>query len=252
MQFRWGGLGGLAAAMLAPASMCAAWGDAALRSHDSAARSERGKRRRRGAGPQRGWERRPSRSAAGPSPAATNKRRKGEGAAPPGARREGGGRGGEAPIRARLRHPARGEQPRSLRGAERGPAKGRPAEGAGRPPKEEGERPVERCSPFWNLPAGGPWGRHREQPERLRAPGAGPGARGSARGTDGARPARCPLRRQAAGTRRPPGGEHEGPATSMGTAGFRGEQEERRSTFFFSRLRSFLSITPKICFMASV
>lgn len=79
--------------MLAPASMCAAWGDAALRSHDSAARSERGKRRRRGAGPQRGWERRPSRSAAGPSPAATNKRREGEGAAPPGARREGGGRG---------------------------------------------------------------------------------------------------------------------------------------------------------------
>lgn len=30
------------------------------------------------------------------------------------------------------------------------------------------------------------------------------------------------------------------------------EGDGRESTFFFSRLRSFLSITPRICFMASV
>lgn len=89
MQFRRGGLGGLAAAMLAPASMCAARGDAALRPRGSARRSGQGKRCRRGAGPQEGRERRPSRSSTGLSPAAANKRRKGEGAAPLGARREG-------------------------------------------------------------------------------------------------------------------------------------------------------------------
>lgn len=73
--------------------------------------------------------------------------------------------------------------------------------------------------------------------------------------------------RQAAGERKLPGGE--GNLETQRERGVRGGLEQRKpergrgwpgpdrsagryGTFFFSRLRSFLSITPRICFMASV
>lgn len=102
----------------------------------------------------------PRHGTAGKGPAAGNKRRKeGEGS---GAAEGAPGKGGEGRPAAATppgSAPRAGEKPGRVPGRREG------GRGWGRgTPAGEGDRPGERRSPFWNLPAGGLWGPRREQP----------------------------------------------------------------------------------------
>lgn len=126
------------------------------------------------------------------------RRGKGKGAAPPRGLRAAGAKGGgwrrqPRPLRALLRGP--GGKRAGSRGDGRGWGTGTPG--------GEGDRPGERRSPFWNLPAGGLWGPGREQPGRARRRARHKGAEGKQAG-----PAR--------GQGRPEGGGQGGWAAGTG------------------------------------